>query len=109
MMREIVNGDCAKLREAVKELLDSMYGMGIDEETVAKATESPDCPMHIIELLSIIKKAKSALAAPPRNCDVGTAEEQEARYRATGEVYHILTVRNALTWAQMPYGKGGAK
>ena len=45
---------------------------------------------------------KSALSAPPRQCDVGTAEEQEERYNATGEVYHTLTLTNALAWAQTP-------
>lgn len=58
-----------KLRKTVKELLDAMYDMGIDEETVSIAAESPNCHMHSAELLSVIKKAKAALAAPPRNCD----------------------------------------
>ena len=46
--------------------------------------------------------AKAALAMPRRNCDVGTVEEQEERYKATGETYHTLTLTNALKWAQMP-------
>lgn len=53
--------------------------------------------------------AKHALKQPSRNCDVGTAEEQEERYKAsTDDVYHTLTLTNALRWAQMPY-EGGAK
>ena len=44
-----------------------------------------------------------ALSAPPRQCDVGTAEEQEKRYKLKREVYHTLTLTNALAWAQMPY------
>lgn len=52
----------------------------------------------------------AALSAPPRQCDVGTPDEQERRYKATGEVYHTLTLTNALAWAQMPYAaqEGGA-
>ena len=62
----------------------------------------------------IASKAKHALSAPQRNCDVGTAEEQESRFHATGETYHTLTLRNAFAWAQMPYEadaekEGGAK
>lgn len=66
---------------------------------------------------------KSALAEPPRNCDVGTAEEQEVRFRN----YcwnHSSRDKNMecqcpidaeakagckLTWAQMPYEEGGEK
>jgi len=64
---------------------------------------------QINKTISAVDKAKAALASPPRNCDVGTAEEQEARFHATGELYHTLTLRNALTWAQTPYEEGGAK
>ena len=45
----------------------------------------------------------AALVAPARQCDVGTPAEQERRYKATGEVYHTLTLTNALAWAQTPY------
>lgn len=53
----------------------------------------------------------TAISAPPRQCDVGTAEEQERRYKATGEVYHTSTLTNFLAWAQTPYEaqEGGAK
>lgn len=66
-----------------------------------------------------------ALAAPPRNCDVGTAEEQAQRFYNfctehssaihgmcdykcpcidSGDKCHCLC-----KWAQMPYEEGGAK
>ena len=32
-----------------------------------------------------------ALAAPPRNCDVGTPEEQSDRYEALCDAYHKTT------------------
>ena len=53
--------------------------------------------------------ARAALSAPPRQCDVGTAEEQERRYKAIGEVYHTLTLKNALACSQTPYDEGGEK
>ena len=56
------------------------------------------------EMLPIID---AALAAPARQCDVGTPAEQERRYKATGEVYHTLTLTNALAWAQTPYAEEG--
>lgn len=65
---------------------------------------------------------EAALSAPPRNCDVGTAEEQEKRmnefcnlHKHGGSVYacencELFTVdRCELAWSQMPYEAGGAK
>ena len=54
-----------------------------------------------------VDEARAALSSPPRNCDVGTADEQCERYKATGETHHTLTLANALAWAQMPYGEEG--
>ena len=63
---------------------------------------------------------KPALAATPRNCDVGTAEEQYARVRAFCKRHKVglrcvdcpvngLFPKNcALIWSQMPYEEGGA-
>lgn len=66
--------------------------------------------------------ACAALSAPPRNCDVGTAEEQDARhskwcrkYGIDGDMEVACAHQDmnctlcALRWAQMPYGEGGAK
>lgn len=59
---------------------------------------------HLDEVASELRdKILDARAMPKRQCDVGTAEEQAERYHATGEVYHTLTLTNALEWAQMPY------
>lgn len=60
---------------------------------------------------------KAALAAPPRNCDVGTVEEQTKRFRRfcnnTKCQYCNITVNKgscSFNWAQMPYNEeGGAK
>ena len=56
----------------------------------------------------------AALAAPPRNCDVGTAEEQAERYDKFCDIHACRSdcplFRAAyceLAWAQMPYEEGG--
>ena len=62
----------------------------------------------------IASKAKHALAAPPRNCDVGTAEEQAKRFDAFCGGKNCLECprfpdsRCEIAWAQMPYEEGGA-
>ena len=64
---------------------------------------------------------KPALSAPPRNCDVGTDEEQSRRYEDLCDS-HTCGSRCSLTgcpmyeydcspfaWGQMPYEEGSAK
>jgi hypothetical protein len=71
----------------------------------------------------IANKAKRALAAPARNCDVGTPDEQEERFDTECKRYDYCTscpVHAAwgefkegkpkscrFIWAQMPYMEGG--
>ena len=73
---------------------------------------------------------REALAAPPRNCDVGTAEKQAERFEdfclkhigcaeETGGRHCLccplvkasekITQKCELYWAQMPYEEGGAE
>ena len=60
---------------------------------------------------------KAALSAPPRNCDVGTAEEQVGRHATwcEGNANQCLFPKASkctlcfARWAQMPYKEGGAK
>ena len=72
-----------------------------------------------------IAENNAALAAPLRNCDVGTAEEQEARFESFCMAYEetkepglkvcsdncplVKTGLCDLHWAQMPYKEGGGK
>lgn len=67
-----------------------------------------------------IDRCRAALAAPLRNCDVGTAEEQCDRFlrfcQSRGCVNCEIGDGNRakfpsceLVWAQMPYEEGGAK
>jgi hypothetical protein len=82
---------------------------------------------HLLGYLNQIEGwSKAALAAPPRNCDVGTAKEQDERFHRFCKCHRTgscagchnpvkdYTVANgvrecALVWAQMPYEEGGAK
>ena len=59
---------------------------------------------------------EAALSAPPRNCDVGTAEEQEMRLEEFCDSHECnidcpLSNYNCsqLSWAQMPYEEGEHK
>ena len=64
------------------------------------------------QLYDIVEKCETILALPLRQCDVGTAEEQDARFRQSADApYHTLTLANALAWAQTPYEaqEGGAE
>lgn len=73
------------------------------------------------------RKCRAALAEPVRNCDVGTAEEQEKRFHDFCRARHLPRMEESrycaykcplegdtcceLQWAQMPYveKEGGAK
>lgn len=102
-------GDAAKLRVALLRC-----------DAIAQLPEVRN-EQSIKDMRNIIRQA---LAAPPRNCDVGTAEEQTRRMEA--EYCHVqkscyespsgrecplhkAEVDCRLIWAQMPYKKGGAK
>ena len=64
------------------------------------------------------KQMTAALSAPPRNCDVGTAEEQEERFtkfcsrqdcKRTCPLYDDYdSYRCEFAWGQMPYEEGDA-
>ena len=72
------------------------------------------------DVLVAVQKARTALAAPARNCDVGTTEEQYKRFRDycfRKRCESLITPNTlgsevAFAWAQMPYEpheEGGAK
>ena len=101
-------GNAAAMREALRACLD--FIMRLDRAFN---------PFMQNLLENAIAKAKAALAAPPRNCDVGTAEEQAERYMKFCKNYPKCTGcpcvgrmqyhQCELAWAQMPYTEGGAK
>ncbi len=74
-----------------------------------------------VEMANALDKAKAALAKPPRNCDVGTPEEQSARFdnhcrKHMGCLTCPLREKDGgvpkhceFAWAQTPYEEGDAK
>lgn len=105
-------GNAAKLGEALNELL------GVFDSGLVKYSDSCD-HSDTAQIQYVIDKAEAALAAPPRNCDVGTVEEQAERFMKFcsdhQEPWHgcsnycLMSEKCALTWAQMPYNQGGEK
>ena len=58
----------------------------------------------------------AALSAPPRNCDLGTAEEQAERHKRWCRKRQIIKDylgvgcrKCVVEWSQMPYEEGGSK
>ena len=57
----------------------------------------------------------AALSAPPRNCDVGTPEEQHNRFmrfcgsKSMGYCWGRGCRKCMAQWGQLPYEEGGAK
>ena len=104
----------AAMREALKRLLNLAY------EVQDANSECEYGPKTSVPTQFLIDVAKSALSAPPRNCDVGNEEEQAQRidafckshgtdqngcYRC--EECPLLKIdRCELVWAQMPYQEG---
>lgn len=96
------------------------------DEQLRRATEDDRYGADLVYLVGCMRTVatacRAALSEPPRQCDVGTAEEQDARlwsYCAETRCGDTLC-RNgncspedirmcALRWAQMPYEEGGAK
>lgn len=113
-------GNAAKIRKALSDACYAMFNF----------LKTQNCGYE--EMAKALDKAKAALAEPPRNCDVGTAEEQAERFRRfcgthkpdesqfteEGELLCPstgceLTACNygqcALAWSHMPYEEGGTK
>ena len=106
-------GNAAAMREALEKVLRVLHCA-----IVADILKGDD-------VNSAFNEVTAALSAPPRNCDVGTAEEQEKRFNSfckthlsgtrsicsaqcpcvgCRSMFHCLT-----KWSQMPYDEGGAK
>ncbi len=101
-------GNVAVLRKvliSLKALADKMYGYCAHSDSDAR---------HIALWAGLIKdEVTTALAEPPRECDVGTAEEQIRRF---GEYCEECTrecsyEKCIVAWTQMPYEaqEGGSK
>lgn len=84
-----------------------------DKNDVLPSGRIPDDKVVLINPKQAYAKAEAALALPRRNCDVGTAEEQDERFRVfCGDQGAYCTTCPCdkppaascrLLWAQMPY------
>ena len=107
--------DTKAMREALCDIVNAAFSVILRHGTSGKEMQ---------RLALCADNARDALAKPPRNCDVGTAEEQEVRFRnycwnhssrdKNMECQCPIDAEGKagckLTWAQMPYDeKGGAK
>lgn len=120
-------GDCSKLREALIDVVKRIEAyVGCDHHTFHPTATTCDGITSVgkcckIGTCAAIFKARAALAAPPRNCDVGTAEEQDNRFayqfcrvgiegciRCKLDTLKHRGNTCGIHWAQMPY-EGGAK
>ena len=98
--------------KAMREALENIANMGeqIDYQ-LGSSDETVYAFRHERSLAhSISECARTALTAPPRNCDVGTAEEQYKRFlkfctSIDCKRYCPLFKADSceLAWAQMPY------
>ena len=118
--REKAESEAARLGRAVP---------GHQDSDVAKLREALELFAHMNDdgyytksriVLGIVARAHAALAAPPRNYDVGTEEEQFERWQAfcdehdmdcTGCPYKSphTTAYCFAKWAQMPYEEDSRK
>ena len=110
-------GDAAKMRDALRQV--SRVAVEMTRKTVTGESEDrktvDEWALRLCDIVS------STLAVPPRNCDVGTDEEQSRRYEelcdrhtcgsrcsASGCPMHEHDC-SPFAWGQMPYEEGGAK
>lgn len=105
-------GNAAAMREAlvaVKKSIDDIGKSSLDcDPTILMAAFTQICAR-------LSARIERALAEPPRNCDVGTVEEQMkrfrefcetekcGRYRCRSGCKATCIDRCAIDWAQMPY------
>lgn len=108
-------GNTAAMSEALKEIrarLVYLYGR-------TDGTFNPPALKEIYEI------ADTALSVPPRNCDVGTTDEQAKRFHSFCEKFQSRIqgmcspqcpckdccdkCQCLIKWAQTPYEEGGAK
>lgn len=73
------NGNVAALREALEELMKFTCN-SCNERYCEEDVEEEDGTRYCSPCNAIIK-ARAALAAPVRNCDVGTADKQVDRFK----------------------------
>ena len=108
-------GNAAKMREALEEArrFVSASAHRTDRDLIVMDDEKRG--VYVLCPKDTLIKIDAALSAPPRNCDIGTAEEQYRRFLkfCHGEICEKCPMHDArsckFAWAQLTYGEGGAK
>lgn len=112
-----MEGNQQKMREALEFAARQL-------EDATESDEYGDDVVYLVGCMRTVAEAcRAALAAPPRNCDVGTPEEQERRYERFCDSHKWVddeganacladcplynTTECALHWAQTPYAEEG--
>lgn len=102
--------------QKMREALESIY---MDAQFICDNKYEPNVVRNRADRIE--RTVNSALSAPLRNCDIGTAEEQIdrfrefcetekcGRYRCGSGCKAICIDRCAIAWSQMPYEKGDVK
>ena len=99
-------GNAAKMRDALQKC-DALL------KRITNSALFIDASMGLtIDTINVGNAITEALSAPPRNCDVGTVEEQKKRFRDfcirskcdSCPFSEECTLANcAICWSQMPY------
>ena len=112
-------GDAAKLRKALEHCLDAMCDMCANRRNCEIWDKCPDSVGEGFGRCEEFLAARAVLTTPPRNCDVGTAEERARRWAQHCDTYlrddgskpctgcsccgKVLFGKCEFAWAQMPY------
>lgn len=105
-------GNSAAMREALGDVYNTLeqlhpYVLNINDISRRRAFRSMLC--HAKNVIDI------TLSAPPRNCDVGTAEEQFERFdrwcnsKVIENCCGVCCRKCLIAWSQRPYEEGGEK
>lgn len=91
-MSFVEGSSVVQLRDALKSLLDRMDDFGINEEIVLISHENKVLmeSMHTDQTLEVLRKAKSALSAPLKNCDLYNTKD-EAKMAWARQMYRDRT------------------
>ena len=93
-----MEGDQMKMREALLKI-ETVAGEAVENGTI-----------ELPQYSKIVDIVESALSAPARNCDVGTAEEQVERFDKFCDIHDcksdcpLFKAESCeFAWSQMPY------
>lgn len=101
-------GNAAKLREAAVKIIG--YLEPIRKWTMPTQENGTELTALFAAVDTVYQMAKAALAAPPRNCDVGVPEERIQRWSKFCKARSKkLPPIHGFEWEDYPYEEGGAK